>query len=202
MSFISRSKGPLDKIMKTNTQLEQENADLRRMNENSKTQLAKALEAVSKTGRGGGVKAYADKLKDPRWQKKRLEVMKRDGFACSCCSDTKSTLAVHHRYYISGRLPWEYPLWSLRTLCEMCHKDNHDGMPIRRQEGMSIPGEDTFETMMGFLGAGDDTSESCIWDLSVAMAMLGELIGLGPAFSRVVHFLSNERAMEEEKLPK
>ncbi len=35
---------------------------------------------------------YLEKLKDPRWQKKRLAVMERAGWKCQCCSETKKTL--------------------------------------------------------------------------------------------------------------
>ena len=65
---------------------------------------------------------YAEKLRDPRWQKRRLEVLERDEFACQWCSDDASTLAVHHLYYVKGKDPWDYPLDAYLTLCEACHK--------------------------------------------------------------------------------
>jgi hypothetical protein len=65
---------------------------------------------------------YSEKLLDPRWQKKRLEVFQRDGFACQYCFDTESTLAVHHLYYEKGKEPWDYPLEALITLCSDCHE--------------------------------------------------------------------------------
>lgn len=40
--------------------------------------------------------AYSEKLKNPRWQKKRLEIFERDGWKCRACQDEKSTLHVHH----------------------------------------------------------------------------------------------------------
>ena len=64
---------------------------------------------------------YYDKLKDPRWQKKRLEIFERDGWKCRSCSDSESTLVVHHRYYENIE-PWEYPDEALITLCENCHE--------------------------------------------------------------------------------
>jgi len=70
-------------------------------------------------------KTYSDKLKDPRWQKKRLEIMQRDGFACQECHADDVHLNVHHSYYVSGRWPWNYPDWGLRTLCEACHENHH-----------------------------------------------------------------------------
>lgn len=65
--------------------------------------------------------AYWELLKDPRWQRLRLEVMSRDLFTCVECNATDKTLNVHHTYYAKGRKPWEYEPESLRTLCEDCH---------------------------------------------------------------------------------
>lgn len=64
---------------------------------------------------------YAQKLKDPRWQKKRLEILERDNWTCQLCGDKKSTLFVHHRDYLRDREPWDYPGDLLVTLCEYCH---------------------------------------------------------------------------------
>lgn len=64
---------------------------------------------------------YSEKLKDPRWQKKRLEIFQRDNFTCIDCMDTTKTLHVHHLDYISGNDPWEYPNEYLVTLCHECH---------------------------------------------------------------------------------
>jgi len=64
-------------------------------------------------------KVYGEKLKDPRWQKLRLQVMNRDGFCCKLCHDQKSTLNIHHLKYV--REPWDCPAEFLITLCEDCH---------------------------------------------------------------------------------
>jgi hypothetical protein len=69
--------------------------------------------------------AYSEKFKDPRWQKKRLEILERDEFTCQLCGDKESTLHVHHWYYEKGKDPWEYPDMALITLCEDCHKERH-----------------------------------------------------------------------------
>jgi len=69
---------------------------------------------------------YIEKLQDPQWQKKRLEIMSRDGFQCIKCSSKTNTLTVHHFYYISGRMPWEYPDQSMVTLCRKCHVEGND----------------------------------------------------------------------------
>lgn len=68
---------------------------------------------------------YSERLKDPRWQKKRLQIMERDRFTCRLCSDTETTLNVHHLFYEKGADPWDYPDSSLLTVCEPCHEDLH-----------------------------------------------------------------------------
>lgn len=65
---------------------------------------------------------YSEKLKDPRWQKKRLEIMQRDNWCCQKCFDDEATLHVHHRRYIPDRDPWDYRSEMLITLCENCHE--------------------------------------------------------------------------------
>jgi hypothetical protein len=65
---------------------------------------------------------YQEKLKDPRWQRKRLEVMQYAEFRCQLCGDGKQTLNVHHSYYTREADPWDYPTGSLVCLCESCHE--------------------------------------------------------------------------------
>lgn len=65
--------------------------------------------------------SYTEKLKDPRWQKKRLGVMQRDGFACRDCGSENKTLNVHHCAYV-GLDPWDAPESVMLTLCQECHK--------------------------------------------------------------------------------
>jgi hypothetical protein len=66
--------------------------------------------------------SYSDLLRDPRWQKKRLEVLERENFACEQCEDASTELHVHHTYYAKGRKPWEYDAADLRCLCKPCHE--------------------------------------------------------------------------------
>lgn len=65
---------------------------------------------------------YAERLRDPKWQKKRLEVMERDQWQCINCCDKKTTLNVHHCWYEKGVDVWDYPMECYQTLCEPCHK--------------------------------------------------------------------------------
>lgn len=63
---------------------------------------------------------YREKLVDPRWQKKRLQILSRDNWACRNCAASDKTLHVHHLHYRSIE-PWEYDDFELVTLCEECH---------------------------------------------------------------------------------
>jgi predicted RNA-binding Zn-ribbon protein involved in translation (DUF1610 family) len=66
---------------------------------------------------------YSEKLRDPRWQKRRLEIYNRDNFTCQECLSTTKTLNCHHLAYESNVEPWDYPSDYLITLCEDCHKE-------------------------------------------------------------------------------
>lgn len=108
--------------------------------------------------------SYYDKLRDPRWQKKRLEIMERDGFKCLFCTASKDTLNVHHRWYETGRDPWDYDDDVFQTLCEVCHKRTEDLLKsIRKSASVSqdslrygeiiLKGLADLEDMEGFSGA-------------------------------------------------
>ena len=81
---------------------------------------------------------YSEKLKDPRWQKKRLEIFERDGWQCKVCGaglNDGITLNIHHTYYNFKLNPWEYPEKSLLTLCEDCHYGEQE---VAREEKNSL----------------------------------------------------------------
>src|SRR5690242_9951890 len=73
--------------------------------------------------------AYSEKLKDPRWQKKRLEILNRDTWKCRRCMTATKTLHIHHIDYIKGMQPWEYDDKYLMTLCEDCHSEISEELP-------------------------------------------------------------------------
>ena len=67
------------------------------------------------------LKTYSDKLKSPKWQKKRLEILQRDDFTCQLCKSTEKTLHVHHNEYEGYKDPWDYDNKKLITYCDSCH---------------------------------------------------------------------------------
>lgn len=87
-------------------------------------------------------KPYFEKLKDPRWQKRRLEMMELAGFKCQACGGNDNPLHVHHGYYAKGKDPWEYGPESLHVICEPCHQNATDDMAtIQMLIGQIAPGD-------------------------------------------------------------
>jgi len=81
-------------------------------------------------------KRYYELLKDPRWQKKRLEIFERNNWECENCGSRDKPLHIHHSYYEKGLAPWEYSDENLHCLCEDCHKKAQDfKMLLQRQIG-------------------------------------------------------------------
>lgn len=73
-------------------------------------------------------RTYAEKLRDPRWQKVRLQIFERDGWICRICGADKRTLVVHHLAYCGE--PWDAPPDRLVTLCQQCHNHFHEAIKV------------------------------------------------------------------------
>lgn len=100
---------------------------------------------------------YAEKLKDPRWQKLRLEIFERDEWICQSCHDDENTLVVHHLSYEYGKEPWEYPLDNFMTLCQDCHdreyqeRDRYEKQLLRAIRGRGFLVDDLSRFVTAFL---------------------------------------------------
>ena len=68
---------------------------------------------------------YAEQIKSPKWQKRRLEVLGKNNFTCQLCGQDEKELNVHHVNYDSKRKIWEYDDHELLVLCKSCHEDWH-----------------------------------------------------------------------------
>jgi hypothetical protein len=129
-------------------------------------------------------KTYWQKLKDPRWQKKRLEVLSHYDFRCQKCFDAESTLHVHHKEYFKDCEPWEYDLRQLTVLCEACHEEEHhckdmfkyigsfldfDGPMDRNAMAMIIAGYTGFDYQEMLAGSGyeDSAFTRAYYDLGI-----------------------------------
>ena len=75
-------------------------------------------------------KTYAEKLQHPKWQEKRLLILKRDKFSCKLCGDKETMLQIHHLKYIGN--PWEAENKDMITYCKDCHCtiEHHKGFGI------------------------------------------------------------------------
>jgi hypothetical protein len=75
---------------------------------------------------------YSEKLQDPRWQKRRAEILERDRSTCTLCQKTDGEMHVDHLWY-EGQ-PWEAPDEALRTVCAQCHWDVSPKQRAQRKE--------------------------------------------------------------------
>jgi hypothetical protein len=104
----------------------------------------------------GGYIPYDELLGTLEWKTKRDLIIKRDKGRCTKCGtlptqkhfangktqhiidltkdldfhqiiyESPILLQVHHLYYITSKIPWEYQDKALVTLCDSCHKRIHD----------------------------------------------------------------------------
>jgi hypothetical protein len=91
---------------------------------------------------------YREQWKDPRWQKKRLEVMEAAGWECETCGDKGTTLNVHHKRYVKGRMVWEYEREELACLCEPCHETEHADRELLNRLAAEV-GSDGLQKIIG-----------------------------------------------------
>ncbi|WP_444905433.1 HNH endonuclease [Microbulbifer sp. SSSA008] len=84
------------------------------------------------------------------WRSFRDEIIELDGRACVVCSRTEDNgivLQVHHKEYISGKLPWKYPYNLCETLCKGCHAAEHGIIPPKN--GWEYGGDDDLGDLCG-----------------------------------------------------
>lgn len=117
--------------------------------------------------------SYSEKLRHPLWQRKRLEVLNRDNFRCINCGEREKTLNVHHSYYVKGREVWDYPMFSLSTLCENCHSQ------IGQEERIDGSKMNEWEIAFDRICKGDlSVTADYVWDLSMELCMYSERNGI------------------------
>lgn len=86
-------------------------------------------------------------FKHPEWQKKRLKILERDEFACVQCGTDQEMLHVHHTFYWDKEdeaPPWDYDDDTLISLCESCHKDEHEQLDESKRSFMKSFGANGF----------------------------------------------------------
>lgn len=83
-------------------------------------------------------RTYGEKLLDPRWQRRRLDILNRDEWECQVCFSSTDTLHVHHRYYAKSGDPWDVPDDALITLCTDCHESETKDRPATEAGLLSV----------------------------------------------------------------
>jgi ribosomal protein S27AE len=84
------------------------------------------------------------------WKAFRNEVIRLDNYACTQCGKRAAdgaVLHVHHKRYIQGRKPWDYPHNLCSTLCAGCHAVEHGHIPP--QHGWTLVGTDDLGDLIG-----------------------------------------------------
>lgn len=131
---------------------------------------------------------YKDQLLHPNWQRRRLEMLSKHEYTCENCGDKESTLHVHHRRYIKGRMVWEYEDEGLAVLCAACHKNQHAHRELLDKilyEAELLEGSAAIQQAAGLLGGffasklciGPDEEQEAI-DCDAAAHDLGVLAGM------------------------
>jgi hypothetical protein len=72
--------------------------------------------------KGRKMSEYSSKLRDPRWQRKRLEIFEAAKWKCEYCGEETKELHAHHLVYKKGHSPWEYEDGEIIALCKDCHE--------------------------------------------------------------------------------
>lgn len=89
---------------------------------------------------------YKEKLKDKRWIVKKDDLMANyrensslSDFVCPMCTESfmeedrfefkkgDDAPTLHHRFYIKGREPWDYPDFAFEFMHKGCHRLYHSG---------------------------------------------------------------------------
>ena len=109
---------------------------------------------------------YAQKLKDPRWKVRRLEIIKAFNGKCAHC-DSTNRIEVHHINYRKDREPWEYRDSELMCLCRNCHElVESEVIPDLRGLVMLVPGHTLFG-VCELLGRSAESLKTSNRDISI-----------------------------------
>lgn len=95
---------------------------------------------------------YQEQLQTPEWKEKRDHIIYRDMHMCQHCC-TSRNLDVHHKYYLDGKMAWEYPDAALITLCHPCHENFHKWFQVKvKQSSLDVALERLVKVAQGVRG--------------------------------------------------
>jgi hypothetical protein len=91
-----------------------------------------------------------DRYRTKEWRAFREEIIRLDEGCCARCGRSMTDgaiLHVHHKSYIRGREPWEYPYAACESLCQSCHAQEHGIIPPKT--GWELIGYDDLGDLVG-----------------------------------------------------
>ena len=109
---------------------------------------------------------YAEQLKHPNWQRKRLQTLEAAEWTCEACGAKEESLNVHHKRYVKGRMVWEYEKAELAVLCEQCHREHHSDQQLLQDVLMHAGTHDAAGMAAGLMAGYLDAS--CMLEPEVA----------------------------------
>lgn len=148
---------------------------------------------------------YSQKLRDPRWQKKRLHILELNGWRCAECGSTTKNLQVHHVIYCKLD-PWDYPDESLQVFCSECHEERQEiADDVANALKMSLKDVPTAQMRKAAMGCKKETRDldKMTLEASLAAAWERSVSGLGvldhKLFQDVVMAVFSSQAYVDEK---
>ena len=82
------------------------------------------------------------------WKRFRLEIIKLHDSRCARCNRSQADgiiLQAHHKFYVPGRMPWQYDYAECIALCKGCHAEEHGH--IMPKSGWQFIGVDDLGTV-------------------------------------------------------
>lgn len=113
--------------------------------------------------------------------------MQRDDYKCIRCGSADKTLNVHHAYYVTGRMPWQYPSFSLSTLCYQCHKAGHESAESEEDFAFEV-----WEQEIEWLLRGDPKNADALWDMAAHVIQWSDGHPVKYGFDGVVEFIRDQ----------
>lgn len=148
---------------------------------------------------------YSERLKDPRWQKKRLERLEIADWMCESCGAKDKTLHVHHRKYRKGAAPWEYTNDQLEVLCEGCH-ERHHGTKKSLEDAIAALEEHDLDRILGYAqgilasGYGYDDAKVRLLNHEHAEGVSDAVIGSLHAADELINLRDADECVSRERL--
>ena len=72
--------------------------------------------------------SYHAQLQSPEWIERAMTLKKEADWRCELCHKRQGEvkISVHHTFYVSGMMLWEYPRCLLMCLCDACHVERQN----------------------------------------------------------------------------